>query len=193
MGTRVSIESGQRTLEERLQVAAYIGDGIQVRHLIDAGAQVRAHGSLALRLACCRGHTSVARQLVAADPRQLSGYSLALGWAAANGRTETVAMLITAGADARARRDEALRMAVGAGHVDTVRLLLAAGCRFDPALAEDVIELERTGAKKGNGEAGSALIRVLLEFAQQADGDAAKILSRPWRPARTSESANDGV
>lgn len=133
-----------RSREHELQVAALRGDLARVRRLIAARADVRARGSLALRLACCEGHADIVRLLIQCDPSQLEGYSMALGNAAFFGHAETVAALIHAGAQVRVRHDEALYFATAEGHAQVARVLLDAGaCLDDNTVARLNIELIR--------------------------------------------------
>ncbi|MGB1560730.1 MAG: ankyrin repeat domain-containing protein [Sinimarinibacterium flocculans] len=166
------------SLEEQLTSAAGRGELARVRELIAAGVKVRYRGSLALRLACCEGHTEIVRLLVERDPSQLEGYSVALCDAAGRGHVRTVALLMQLGASAHARRDEALYLAAVNGHADAVRLLLDAGCRFDRHKAELVVEAAQESEPLSERRKRlEATIEVLRTYPGNADGDARAALA----------------
>jgi hypothetical protein len=106
-----------------LRWAAEYGNAEVVRMLLDAGADPRAEDSLALRWAAQYGHADILRMLLGAGADPRAKDSYALRFAAENGHAEVVRMLLDAGADPRAKDSEALRWAAEKGHAEVVRML----------------------------------------------------------------------
>jgi len=144
-----------------LMVAALIGRVDLVRHLLAAGASVRAvddKGSSALYLAAQAAHADVVRDLLAAgsvvDQPRTDGYAAGttpLCIAAEKGSAAVVSLLIDAGAaidHSPADGGTPLIASAQRGHVEVVKLLLAAGvnteCRLIEPAEEYAIALHST-------------------------------------------------
>ena len=124
-----------------LQWAVYEGDLVEVRRLLQAGADVHArsnYGATALSLAAQTGDAAILRALLkaGADPNEASGEGqTALMAVARTGNLEAANELLRAGADVNARerwgQQTPLMWAAATGQPAMISLLLKHGARPD--------------------------------------------------------------
>ncbi|KAJ7218326.1 hypothetical protein C8J57DRAFT_1537494 [Mycena rebaudengoi] len=124
-----------------LQEAAFRGQGLIVRRLIEAGADATPQDSnrgTALQLASSKGEVEIVRMLIeaGADVNAPAGVrGTALQVASVQGHTVVVRTLLDAGADTNSRvepYETALRAAALGGHTDIASLLIGNGAEINP-------------------------------------------------------------
>ncbi len=142
------------TINQRLLVAARLGNLSLAKSLLAKGADPRGEHSSALYMAAANGHPDVTKLLLPlSDPTANS--SAALRSAAQNGRLEVVRLLLPFSHKKR-DRSWALQVAAMNGHLEVTRLLLP-----KPDAKTHVTVALRMAVDRGHFE----IIKLLLPFA----------------------------
>jgi ankyrin repeat protein len=114
----------QEQLDNDLIQAAKHGNLINVKSLIEQGADIHAKNDESLIMSARDGHLEVVKYLVEHGADIHSYKDQALRWSAENGRLEVVRYLFEQGADMHACNDCALKWSAKYGHLEVVKYLV---------------------------------------------------------------------
>lgn len=162
LARRARLNSRNRDGDTALRLAAFNGQEVFVRRLVEAGAAVNSYGWTPLAYAAFNGHAPIVDYLLKrgaeVDARSENG-STALMIAARNGHLAVVQTLLRHHAKPDLRNENgltALDWAQQTGNTDIVEILRAAGAHSGAAVVIELEQASASGSDAPGEDAGSA-------------------------------------
>ena len=155
------------SLDKQLIEASKYGDFLQVKYLIENGADIHAQNNYVLCWSARSGHLNIVNYLVENGSDIHARNDYALRYSANNGYLVVVKYLVENGADIHANNDDALRLSATYDHIEIVKYLVENGADIH---AQDNYAL-RWSARNDNFD----IVKYLVE-----NGANQKVLFEEW-------------